>query len=83
MSSPRMAPAPKTKTVKFDPNSTTLYLRPVPEGVKDIFKAECAKRRLSMLAAHVEFMRNAAELLPIILKAKEKRERDEKFIRGK
>lgn len=67
---------------RAEKKNSTLYLRPVPTGVKSHFKSECAKRGLTMLEAHVEFMRNAIALLPDIVKMKQKREREEAFVRG-
>jgi hypothetical protein len=44
----------------------TLFLRPVPADVKLEFKSNCAKFKVSMLDAQVEFMRRSKELLPSI-----------------
>lgn len=49
-----------------DADNSTLYLRPVPTDVKNYFKAECARRGISMLEAHIEFMRQAKEFLPMM-----------------
>ena len=40
-----------------------IYLRPIPLEVKNVFKAECARRGITMTDAVVEFMRQSPRLL--------------------
>ncbi len=47
----------------------TLYLRPVPSGVKNSFKAECAKLGVTMLDVQIEFMRGCKIHLPPLAEA--------------
>lgn len=56
----------------------TLFLRPVPSDVKLDFKANCAKFKISMLDAQVEFMRQGKSLLPGIVEAVKLRKLREK-----
>lgn len=63
-----------TQTPKDDSDDCTLYLRPVPTDIKNFFKAECARRNITMLEAQIEFMRNCQKIIPQLKKLKAVRE---------
>ena len=62
-----MSNKPTTMPTK-EKDNTTLYLRPVPTDIKNEFKAECARRGIPMLEAHIRFMRECKTILPLLRK---------------
>ena len=57
-------------------DSCTIYLRPVPAGIKGEFKAQCARRGITMLEALTQFMRASKHMLPLLPRIKAQMERE-------